>query len=106
MATKSSFQLKRFIMIYRLIIEQEKKKIFDVCRFVHASVHVYARNLFLIFRYRQQWDRDKYLKIRLTNVEEDAGNEIEIIELSGHILDILRQIELVLPIPLVGSSLY
>ena len=93
-------------MIYRLIIEQEKKKIFDICRVVRASVQVYARNLFLIFRYRQQWDRDKYLKIRLTNVEENAGNEAEIIELSDHILDILRQIDLALPIPLVRSSLY
>ena len=40
------------------------------------------------------------------NVEENAGNEAEIIELSDHILDILRQIDLALPIPLVRSSPY
>ena len=86
-------------------MEQEKKKeekTFDICRFVHASVLVYARNLFLVFRYRQQWDRDKYLKIRLTNnMEEGTSDEIEEIKFSKHILDILQQIELVLPIPFV-----
>ena len=84
-------------------MKQAQLTAYDICRIIHASIHIYAGNLFLVLKYQQLWDRVKYIKIRLTNVEQEANHEQEESQLGDHILEIIRQVAIALPVSFVWT---
>ena len=87
-------------------MKQARLTAYDICRIIHASLHIYAGNLFLVLKYQQLWDRVKYIKIRLTNVEREVNLEQEESQLGDHILEIIRQVAIVLPVSFVWIYLF